>query len=1268
MFLIEPDPVPTSSFQILTSASQDVEQYQERQEIEHILASPDMFIDSSVHLPRMEYLYINGKIEQHNISMPMCIFRLFMEAFANAVDASSKSARKGVDPGKIVVTMDSKRVSIYNEGLPIPLEEHPSNGLLVPEMLFGRLRTSSNYTGVRYEIGRNGYGAKLVNIYSLLFIAESYCGITRRYWKGTWTNNMSVMTDREFVSKDLGPTSFVRVTYELDFKRFGYLEYPPEAIYLFSRSCVDACFTNKVNVTFNDQVFNFSSAKAYASLYFPSECQTLTYYKWPPGIAPFVDSDGTESPPNKFTLPDIELIAIDTPNASKNISFVNSMMTMDGGIHVENSIKKLSDYIVSVVNAKYKAKSKTKNAKVGDKEKEKDKSPKVNLSHVRPNLSVIVAVRVQNPSFASQTKTLFRGVEGPNPDVPIPITDKIMDGMKNWNLYRILTALMEAKNYQELSKTDGKKIRHLYDKKILDANFAGTSRSDEATCIFTEGKSAKQLVVVLRGCIPRGQDVLGAVPLRGKMINALNHTPLEMSDNEEVKLIKKALGLKEGIDYTIPGNRTTLRYGRAMIMADQDVDGRHIKGLFLIYMEAYFPSLLQCGFVMEYMTPSIRGTKGGDEMKFYNDYEYELWTKSMTNMMGWKIKRCKGLASSSKEEIKNDIKNPRILVIQRDELATQSLHLGFNGERLFSNLRKKWIDTFDRSSVPEPINGAQTVTSYIKDELITFAIANLERHIPSIYDGLKDCQRKIIYTYMGPKGVFDINKLVGVGPFSGKVINKAEYQHGETSLHDAVALMCADYAGSNNMPYFKSESMLGSRMEGSADAGAARYTKFKGQPWLELVYNKKDLALLKPVTGEGEKKDGTRKQIGYEYYFTPVPMHMINGARGIASGHATFIPNFHPIAIINGLRELIAGLPLTPLVPYYKGHTGPITISDKRKMKYETSSVPINFTLSDEDMVPVTKPGKDEEPEWTLYNPKIPGSLNGTYLSGGKYVMVSRGYFVDDGRHTISIKELPIGVWTVTYKEFIRQLLKDKKITDMKDYCDDEKVHIDIMDFKGRKSGDNMMVTDDLSLHLIRRYSLNNMILLDENKKPRKFGSPEDILKYFFNLTLDGYHRRKMHIIDTLTRQILDISGKIRFMEAVMSGYLNLWSSGKSRPVEDIYHEMDSLEIERKHLSTTCKSFTVEKLLSLHEKRAKLVQEREQISVVPPTDLWLEDLARLEKYCLTIFKDPPPKGGIRIGPPEPKQQILPPQAFTFDTPHYHHIPDLPQPISFAVIS
>jgi DNA topoisomerase-2 len=111
------------------------------------------------------------------------------------------------------------------------------------------------------------------------------------------------------------------------------------------------------------------------------------------------------------------------------------------------------------------------------------------------------------------------------------------------------------------------------------------------------------------------------------------------------------MGLKFNVVYT-EDNIKSLRYGHLMIMADQDHDGSHIKGLVINFIHNFWPSLLDVsGFLLQFITPIVKCIKGNKSKTFYTLPQYDEWRESTGNSgKGWYIKYYKGLGTSTSLE------------------------------------------------------------------------------------------------------------------------------------------------------------------------------------------------------------------------------------------------------------------------------------------------------------------------------------------------------------------------------------------------------------------------------------------------------------------------------------------------------------------------------------------------------------------------------------------------------------------------------------------
>jgi DNA topoisomerase-2 len=859
------------------------EKYRRHTLRDHIYEVPDTYIGSDEKIPRNERVLefsLVKKFSSQMINIPEGVERIFLEILSNAGDNVQRSRESNVPIGKIDVKIEEQRVTIRNEGNSILLEIHSTENVYIPEMIFGTLLTSSNYHEERTGAGRNGYGAKLCNIFSVDFFVIIVNSGKKYFQK--WTDNMR--SRFEPILSSINEKDFVEISYILDFERFRMeKKYDLSAIFLFAKHVADTGFTCRVPVFFNGTPLPVRNIVEYSKLLYPNIENYLVHYEWPSGISLKIAKIGKSKiqiPETETNLiPEVELAILDTPNEGSKIAFVNGIQTRDGGVHVDSAMKNVTDSILETfgnMNEKTSGDSKT------------NKKLSLSPSDVKRHLTIIISCRLRNPKFTSQQKTKLS-----SPKPKIHIDSKNLKQIEKWDILSRLNAEIEAKQFRILSKTDGKKRKHISVKDLEDANLAGTKDSEKCTLILVEGKSAMGYAARFISLISRGRDIYGIYPLRGKPLNTMKADFLSIVQNREICEIKDALGLREGVDYSNEDLRKTLRYGQIIIFADSDVDGKHIIGLILNIFFCRFPSLIAIGFIKFLRTRIVSVTKGNTKLSFFTNSEYEKWRESITDISKWKHKYYKGLGSSSNKEIKEEFDlKPRIVSCIYDNTTPSYMSLAFSDKQ--TNARKKWIASLPKYTNIEKIE-MLPISYFLNFELVTHSIDNMKRCIPG-FDGLKISQRKVIWASMGWKKL--ATSTVKVSQLAAHVSEKTGYHHGEKSLCDAISHMAMKFVGVNNLPLLVADGQFGTRNMMGEDGADARYKWTKPEWWWEYVFSPFDNHPKNPppylvlTSDEGETHEPVT--------FLPiVPLHMINGVNGIGTGWSTFIPCFSPFSIID---------------------------------------------------------------------------------------------------------------------------------------------------------------------------------------------------------------------------------------------------------------------------------------------------------------------------------------------------------------------------------
>lgn len=1195
--------------------------YEKKTQREHIYEISDTYIGADVQKPRESRVMYqdtegNFKTKGGTISFPEGAERIFIEIISNASDNLDRSIRKGVDPGTIEVTMGKHWVVIKNGGLPIPVEMHPTEKIYVPQMIFGELLTSSNYSGDRTGCGRNGYGAKLTNIYSKKFIVEVLDAARSLHYSQTWTDNMLVC-ESPVINKVTDPDakSYVQVSYLMDFQRFGYdpeVGYPDEAIMLFLRHAADISFAYQTPVVFNGSKIDIFDIKEYARLQFGDAADTAVVYQ-------------NFSDKQLKGVPTVDLCILDTPASGEHVGISNGMWNRDGGNHIDAALKVIAEHILPKINRKFQRKN---------KDGTKAKTPQLDIRSIQNHVSILLSVHVTNSKFDSQMKLRLTSPSMEEIKPLMKLTASRLKPVNDWNLMESLKIDMDRKYLNKAKKSDGVKKAYVRVSGSEDANDAGTGKSQDCTLCIVEGKSALSYVTTMISFIERGRNTWGVMPVRGKLINTMNAHPDKINDNKEIQSLKKMLGLKEGVDYSVPANRKRLRYGHLLIMVDADVDGTHIATLILLYFYWRHRALLRCNFIKLMRTPLLRVTIGKTEHKFISRAEYESWLEEDSSRRKYKPRYFKGLGGTSDDQIKNDMNFMKQVVFLYDDQTPEFFKLAFDKE--LTDRRKEWLGKY------QPILRAvsvdyQPISKYIDHELIEFSMADVHRSIPG-FDGLKTSQRKILWAgvkkwgsslYAGRKC-----KEFKVGRYANHAAEETDYSHAETAMSDTIVGMAWDFTGSNNLPYFKKAGQFGTRNYGGKDAANTRYTYTSLLPWTAKVFRKEDQALLEIHKEEGEHNE--------PYFFLPViPMILVNGAQGIGTGWSSNIPCHNPADIIRWCQAWLSGTSFPPIKPWYKGFTGEIEIirSTVKKAAAKTNGV-IGTTPLPELMPEGVPSVANDEPESGDESDPLEADVQDEVE--GKLTMRTVGKFHEDPERedVVWVTDLPIGRWTHDYYEFLAKEmeLKPKPKTE----AAKEKVKLErqklkaagkpvprypiITGFKNHSKKDGVcfeiigIKNPTLQkLRLVKSRGISNMTILDRNRKPIIFSNTYELMLWWCQQRYAYYDLRKQKMIAALNMELHLTSEKARFIHCVaVTQEIEIRNVSKAKLFREMEARSFDTELINKVNLANCTEDEIKKLL---EKAEVIRGKIAAIEATEPKDLWLSDLQELQEFLIKKYPE-----------------------------------------------
>ena len=852
-------------------------QYQKKTDKEHILDNPDTYIGSIENVNGPMYVYEEGHILNKTIDYNPGLFKLFDEGIVNCRDHVVRMIQKKETDetthlvNLIDIEISDNTITLMNNGNGIDIEKHPTYDIWIPELIFGHLRTSTNYNKEEEKItgGKNGFGFKLVLIWSTYGMIETIDSTRKLKYTQEFETNLDVIHKPKISKCSKKPYTLVK--FKPDYKRLGLSELSKDMISLFHRRVYDIAgiTTKDVKVKLNNETLDVKNFNHYTELYNKDDKVSEDQDRWSYSVC--------------------------VSEEFKQVSFVNGIFTSKGGKHVDyivqQIIKKMTSYI------------------------EKKKKVEVKPSIIKEQLHIFLNCTIVNPSFDSQTKDYLNTPPSKFGSSCV-VSDKFIEKLAKLGIMEASCELSHIKEKNNSKKTDGNKNKTIRGiPKLVDANYAGTKDSNQCTLILCEGDSAK--AGILSGLTPSDRNIIGVYPMKGKLLNVRGETIKKINENKEIIEIKKILGLESNKTY-----KTTdeLRYNKILFMTDQDLDGSHIKGLCINLFECLWPSLLNIdGFLGFMNTPILKATKSNKMIQFYNEQEYELWKNENNHGKGWSIKYYKGLGTSTGKEFKEYFKDKKTMDIVLGDKDKETMDMVFNKKK--ADFRKEWLSKYERANILDTLKTKITLGDFLDREMIHFSKYDCDRSIPNMMDGLKVSQRKILYSAFKKNLISEIK----VAQFSGYVSEHSGYHHGESSLNGAIVNMAQNFVGSNNINILMPNGQFGTRLQGGKDSASERYIFTNLNKITRMIFKKEDDYILHYLNDDGTPVEPI-------YYLPIIPMILVNGTKGIGTGFSTDIPCFNPLELIDYIDKKLENDSYTyDFIPFYRGFTGTIEKENERR-------------------------------------------------------------------------------------------------------------------------------------------------------------------------------------------------------------------------------------------------------------------------------------------------------------------------------------------------
>jgi DNA topoisomerase-2 len=1090
--------------------------YQKMTDLEHILKKPDTYIGSIQLTECTEYTTMTpGGGAETSIALATfthipALYKLVDEGLVNMRDHVIRQAQ-AIKDGKpdalpvtsIEVEVDAATgtITMTNDGNGIDIAQHPEHKMWIPEMIFGHLRTSTNYAEDKKEKivgGKNGFGFKLVLVWSTWGSVETVDHVRGLKYVQEFKANLTEICAPK-ITKCSSKKPYTRISFRPDYARLGIPGLTPDMTALFMKRVYDiAAVTDRsIRVKYNGTVVPIKDFKQYIGLYIRPEVKRVY-----------------EAPSERWEY----AVCLTNTDEFGHVSFVNGICTSKGGKHVE--------YIMCQLLRKLAAFIKTK------------KKVDVKPATIKEQLTLFLRCDVENPAFSSQTKDELTTTSA-NFGSACTVSDEFVEKVAKMGVMDAACALTEVKEAKAAKKTDGAKTRTIRGiPKLIDANFAGTEKSAQCTIIFCEGDSAKAGIV--SGLSKEDRNTIGVYPVKGKFMNVRGEAIKRIAENTEIAEIKRILGLENGRDYTAEDVAKRLRYGKVLFMTDQDLDGSHIKGLGINLFQSEWPTLTHIpGFIGFMNTPILKARKGNQERVFYNEGEFEAWksggasgatasggasgatasggasgatasggasgatasggasgaTASGATASGnatgglsidvstWHVKYYKGLGTSTGREFREYFEHKKIVdFAYTGEPSDDAIDLVFNKKR--ADDRKEWLSTYNRADHLDTSHKHVTYEDFMTREMKHFSIYDNQRSIANGMDGLKISLRKILFAAFKKGG---LKTEIKVAQFSGYVSEHSGYHHGEASLNGAIIGMAQNFVGSNNINLFEPNGQFGTRLAGGKDSASERYIFTQLNQITRLIYRAEDDAVLEYLDDDGQLVEPT-------FYAPIVPMVLVNGTKGIGTGFSTDIMCHNPLQIIDHIQAMLHKKPEAEwgaIEPYYRGFKGTIT--------------------------PLSTPGK--------------------FLVRGLHT-------VDAAKKQVRVTELPVGYWTEDFKKHLESLIETGAIKDYVDMSTDTVVDFTITfpataDLTSPALVDHGTAVEKL-LKLYTTESTSNMHLFDSQDQLKKYGNVRDIVRDYYATRLSLYKKRKTHQLAAIAAELRILSNKARYIQELLDGSIDL--------------------------------------------------------------------------------------------------------------------------------
>jgi DNA topoisomerase II len=636
--------------------------------------------------------------------------------------------------------------------------------------------------------------------------------------------------------------------------------------------------------------------------------------------------------------------------------------------------------------------------------------------------------------------------------------------------------------------------------------------------------------------------------------------------------------------------------------------GSHIKGLVINFFRHFWPKLLKPAvdeplerpFLSSFVTPLLKATKKGTKkpLSFFSMAEYNSWRQSLSEAEGdairnWKVKYYKGLGTSTPAEAKEyflDFKNHHRPFLWNSDMDGELLDKLFDKSRAAD--RRDWINSkYDpEATLTNDPDGSNDVTY---EDFINKELIHF-----SNADNIRSLPSSIDGLKPSQRKVLHacfkrkLKSEIKVAQLSGYCAEHTAYHHGEASLQGTIIGMAQDFVGSNNVNLLVPSGQFGTRLAGGTDAASPRYIFTHLSPVARYLFPEDDDVLLQYLEDDGQ-------QIEPKFFCPIIPLLLVNGSQGIGTGWSTFIPQHSPLSVLDYVRaKLEKTMDLPQIEPFSRGFTGTIERNESG------------------------------------------------YTSYGKIKVLNK--------KSVLIEELPIGVWTNSYKAHLLRMQSKGIVLDFKEDHTTTKVSFKVV-LKPSQLLRMQQAGLEKSFRLGSNLQTTNMNAFDAHGQIQKFESAEALADSYFPVRLSLYHDRKSVLMSQMRYTAEMLENKARFIQMVADGKIDLIGGRTSEeeaisilqqfdfktkqelealrndnaihnrmnPDEDVNPDVPDIIEEETNIENRpfdylmnmpLSSLTKERVDGLTKEAHKKKEELKAITGTNPEEIWMSDLDRLARH------------------------------------------------------